>query len=139
MDAMGLNEHHNRKALRMEEINISHIVLKAGFMIRYLSLTSTKGHKKTNHNSRPCFTRHVRRLVDAKTHDDGVLISTTRRLIVGMKKGKKGKKKKETRDQSCEMKGEDEDGLTARCALLTTVFYTSELHVPANFFHGPRS
>lgn len=45
MGAMGLNEHHNRKALRMEEINISHIVLKAGFMIRYLSLTSTKGHK----------------------------------------------------------------------------------------------
>lgn len=138
MDAMGLNERHNRKALRMEEINISHIVLKAVFMIRYLPLTSTKGHKKTNHNSRPCFTRHVRRLVDAKTHDDGVLISTTRRLIVGMKKGEKGKKKK-TRDQSCEMKGEDEDGLTARCALLTTVFYTSELHVPANFFHGPRS
>lgn len=27
------------------------------------------------------------------------------------------------------MKGEDEDGLTAKCALLTTVFYTSELHV----------
>lgn len=95
MDAMGLNEHHNRKALRMEETNISHIVSKAVFMIRYLSLTSTKGHKKTNHNSRPCFTRHVRRLVDAKTHDDGVLISTTRRLIVGMKKGKKGKGKKE--------------------------------------------
>lgn len=94
MDAMGLNEHHNRKALRMEEINISHIVLKAGFMIRYLSLTSTKGHEETNHNSRPCFTRHVRRLVDAKTHDDGVLISTTRRLIVGMKKGKRGKRKR---------------------------------------------
>lgn len=97
MDAMGLNEHHNRKALRMEEINISHIVLKAGFMIRYLSLTSTKGHKKANHNSRPCFTRHVRRLVDAKTHDDGVLISTTRRLIVGDEKGEKRKKEKNTR------------------------------------------
>lgn len=97
MDAMGLNEHHNRKALRMEEINISHIVSKAGFMIRYLSLTSTKGHKKTNHNSGPCFTRHVRRLVDAKTHDDGVLISTTRRLIVGDEKGGKRKKEKNTR------------------------------------------
>lgn len=97
MDAMGLNEHHNRKALRMEEINISHIVLKAVFMIRYLPLTSTKGHKKTNHNSRPCFTRHVRRLVDAKTHDDGVLISTTRRLVVGDETGEKGKKEKNTR------------------------------------------
>lgn len=97
MDAMGLNERHNRKALRMEEINISHIVSKAGFNIRYLSLTSTKGHKKTNHNSRPCFTRHVRRLVDAKTHDDGVLISTTRRLIVGDEKGEKRKKEKNTR------------------------------------------